>query len=612
MKKLLIVLSVVLLLAASALYAEHRGVFMLPDGPLQGQTRNTAAGTVIDPASQLNFIVDTGINLLRGPDRCHDYAQLISKSVYQLKGIDGKGGSIKTNFIAVTNTHPTQAVTIHVRYYNDACYDLLDFLVLLTCNDTLIFNPFDFNIPGQSLGGQPINTGSIIFGPSPAPSLIPSIAGSDFRSGRFYIQLTAAGTSTDEDDAAELLFSYEQGNPKIGKTDDCENIIDATVGDKPGVDKTNLHPFNAAAISFNYLVGHHTVAVPRGFVKDAPQGEDLFLSYSVNAWGRPAVDLTQDLAFRNLDGEPDGDGPTPDTTSDDDTTIRLPRILTGNENVRQSDRVNTISSNMLYLRNDVHAGDSRMDLRPDVNGDWYAQSFWGALGWTSVHPGAYQATNLLSVVDDYDGSENPAAIKDFSYNADRAETFYVVQIYDYKEELFDLPPGSQIGISPLPPTSQGANLSVIVDCLRTWISQRDDLTLEQTMAGESTFEVDDLSIDDIGHIDETGAIMNGNAEMNPDFAGLARMPSVNEARTDASNGWIRFVRNNNDREDLKGDGGTSEIPDQDRGSEDRGSFLTIGMNILDYDSFGASWWMPTVAFDPAVSDTGDPTPYDQD
>jgi hypothetical protein len=327
----------------------------------------------------------------------------------------------------------------------------------------------------------------------------------------------------------------------------------------------------------------------------------------------------------------DGDGWTPDVISDPaasttpadaatwaQVAIKLPRILTGGELVRQSDRgpytkdddesPHVVNGNNLFLRNDVHGGDTRVIA--DAINDNYAQSLWGALAWTSVHPYAYQAANLLSVVDDYNGSHNPAFDK--SYNADRAETIYVLQIYDYKEELFDLPPDEQIGISPIPPTSTGAYLTVIVDCLRTWVSEKDYLDLEDTVAGVSTTEVDDLSIDDLGLISDQ--ILNGGSTLNADFAGLKRTLSVNEARTDASNGWIRLVRDNNvtDRTDLEGLGGTTEIPNTDRGDYEIGTFLTIGLQVLEFDSFGASWWMPTSAYDPKVADQGDPTPDPED
>ena len=52
-------------------------------------------------------------------------------------------------------------MTIHFCYFNDECEDVLDFLVILTCNDTLMLNPFDFQIPASSLGGTiaPIDHG---------------------------------------------------------------------------------------------------------------------------------------------------------------------------------------------------------------------------------------------------------------------------------------------------------------------------------------------------------------------------------------------------------------------------------------------------------------------
>lgn len=602
MKKLLIILSVVPILAVSGMFAQTSA--RLPFGGWglaeQTQSHNVPAGIVVDPGSQLNFIVDTGVNMLRPAN--FTSTQLANNTVLQLTGITGKGDSVLTNFLALTNAHPTKAVTVHVRYFNDACEDLLDFLIVLTCNDTLIFNPFDFNIPGQSFAGNKINAGNIIFGPDPVANLIPAIKAKSFRSGRFLIQVTAAGTSNDADEFAEILFPYELATPLLSAqhTHHCDNLRPGVIGLAAGVVSTNLHAFNASAISFDYLIGHHTVAVPKGFITDAQAGVDQFLAYGVNAWSRPSVDLSAEITTANLPnifGYGDGDGPVPPIGPETNGTILLPKILTGNEILAQADRNSPMSRNSLYLRNDVHGGDTF------VVAD-HGKSEYGAMGWTSIHPGTTaenQKADLLSIVDDYNGSNNivAGAVKDFSYKAARAETLYVMQIYDYKEELFVLPPGQQVNISPLPPQTTGAHLYVIVDCLRTWVSERKD-----------ALEVDDLSLADLGLI--SANILAGGGQ-NPNFAGLQ---AVHDPLTDASNGWIRFVRFNVNPGDINlvGFGGTTEIPLRSQpgaavpplqGTTANASFLTIGQTVLKFEGFGASWWMATVPASLLVSETGD-------
>ena len=157
-------------------------------------SRNIPAGTVVDPGSQLLYIVDTGINISAAVEAGQfTEADVAAQNVNGLLGITGAAGEVQTNFISITNTHPTKAVTIHFRYFNDECEDVLDFLVILTCNDTLLFNPFDFEIPAASLGGNQINTKSRIFGPDLSDAF-PAIKGDKFACGRFLIFATAAAT----------------------------------------------------------------------------------------------------------------------------------------------------------------------------------------------------------------------------------------------------------------------------------------------------------------------------------------------------------------------------------------------------------------------------------
>ena len=96
-------------------------------GGNSAQSRNIPAGTVVDPGSQVLYIVDTGVNLreqareesgdseLEDP-KWGDTLQVVRPDLYD--GDDVAFGAISQTFLAITNTHPTQAVTVHFGYFN--------------------------------------------------------------------------------------------------------------------------------------------------------------------------------------------------------------------------------------------------------------------------------------------------------------------------------------------------------------------------------------------------------------------------------------------------------------------------------------------------------------
>ncbi|MGH9341408.1 MAG: hypothetical protein ACRD1R_17935 [Acidobacteriota bacterium] len=657
--KLLTLLFAISILASPALQAQATDPSLDPDIHYGGwdeavQSRNIPAGTVVDPGSQLLYIVDTGINL-----RTSDFTeeQLAAENVNTLLGVTGASGvgDVQVNFLAITNTHPTQAVTIHFRYFNDECEDLLDFLVLLTCNDTLILNPFDFEIPGTSLIGSPINTGRRIFGPD-LSSAFPAIRGDRFASGRFLIFATAAGTTFGDDDQADILFSRELGNGlggecnidaqggstnfapgPAGNTSSTASSDSSTrnVGSTAGFSQNNLHVFNATAVSFNYLVGHQTTAVPKGFIEGAQSDQDQFLAYGVNAWTRPAIRINDNTNVEpTIDDNPQTDGST--GLSGDGWFVPDYRILMGSEaNVKQSDTSTNITViNEFYLRNDVHGGNTfraffnfdtdTLGVGPGTNVDPVAGvgggSNWGALAWTSIHgissaaENANQRVEFLSIVDDYDGSKNPGIavtiggiqIRDRSYNLTGAETQYIVQVFDNNENQLTVSPETPIGISPAPDVAPTANLRIIVDCLQVWINGVRDPDTRR----------DGFSIENVGEI--TSLALDGSG----DFAGLN---ATIDPLEDASQGWIRFVRDNNHQRSATVDdpfdadfdtvtitaGTIAPIDPTIMDNTNVPSFATIGQVVVRFEGFGASWWLASSAFDPDVSEAdpaGNPSP----
>lgn len=630
----------VTVMTISGLYAQlpYRYPTVLNNSALYGgtggastQSRNVPAGTVNDPGSQVLYLVDTGVNLREiARDATGDselaeaaWANPLSTAHPSLyDGDDLAAGAISQSFLTLTNTHPTQAVTIHFRYFNDECEDLLDFLVLLTCNDTLIMDPFNFVVPETSS-----NTRNRIFGP--ASGILTPIDANSFGSGRFLIFATASGTSTDADDIAELRFAKEFETTH-GTNVHCHNL-DSGFGTVAGINANNLHVFNANAVAFNYLVGAQTYAslVSSGTTP-------ISQAYGLNAWTRPAVDGFLDFyaetqndvysapAFLDVQGlglnkyasspnrrnnrkHPDGDG-VPLLYFNDW------RILGGGETMLQSDGLTGLDWNILQLRAELHGGDTarigvsplptratgrqgeRTDSRGNgtgtaadaVNPDF--SSWWGALGTPSIFgvDSADQVIELLSIMDDYNGSGTTfggAFANDNSYNIGPAETTYVLQIYDNAETIYDVTADADPNISPFP-ASTTVTLKITVDCLRTWLT---DVKIAST-------SVESLSIDELQGITTEGGGPTGHLEATVD-------PTA-----DASQGWIRLVRDNTQD-------GTWEAynltGDADTGLYQRlgipGVFVTIGYQAIVQGGLGSAWWLSTVASDPWVSSTGDPT-----
>lgn len=608
-KPLLAMVCLVLLVGTSSVMAQRSGLYN--NWSPEEQTRNIPAGTIRDPGSQLLYLVDTGVNLRaaaqpnlsgynaslavvdQGAGRVNPFGVGGDLSIYNNDSTVDRA-KINQSFITITNTHPTQAVTVHFRYFNDECIDVLDFLVLLTCNDTLIFDPFNFNIPGT-----PFNTVTRIFGP--ADNLFTPIRAADFASGRFLIFATAAGTSYEpqnsglHNDNAELRFPAEFHDLGM-ESDHCPNLlVEEYYGRARGLRANNLHVFNSSAVAFNYLIGNWTTA--------EPQDELGVVAHGTEAFVRPAVDLTDDIAgLENWSLRNEGDGDGPALLGDQAAGGNDFRILTGNEDVLAANQVNLIQRNNLYLAQRTHGGDTAdinsvdQNTAPDPDFD----SWYGALGMTSIFGLSFdrQTVNFISVVDDYNGSKhspaanNPndpggavAGFFDRSYNLNGAETTYVLQIYNNDERLFDVREGTPINISPPPFEQSDAILKITVDCLRVWVTDR---------KSDGT-SVDDLQISDLNKID--GGVTD-----------FLQNTGIQDPLQDASKGWIRFVRDNSL---VRSDGavvlfGTRVRRGIVHDSFETMSFVTAGFQVITDLGRGACWWLFSAASDPLVSETGDP------
>jgi len=613
--RLLIILGVLALLVAStpALLGQSDPKAGYTEWPTALQSRNIPAGTVNDPGSHLTYVLDTGVNArdLLGDVSLNSATGTPLTDLAAWLDVNGDGqldpGAIIQNFVAITNTHPTMAVTVHFRYFNDNCDDVLDFLVILTCNDTLLFDPFNFEIPGS--GGE--NTKDRIFGPKRPGKVLAPVATALYGSGRFILTAAASGASIDEDDDPEILFPVETAVDEHCNMNASSTSLDGTldailagavrnVGLHSGLVWDNLHVFNAFQISFNYLIGFQTYAVPLN---------QVFQAGGINAWARPAIDRTDDLfgsAQGNpLNGFPDGDG-------DFATTGKI--VLGGEIGTTKTGpataAIVNIPGNAYFLRNDVHGGDIHPKSGVETVGGF---SLYGAMATSSLFPvdPADIVQNFVSITDDYNGSNNNAnaftvgTFIDRSANIGAAATTYVLQIYDNDENILEIIPNTPLNVSP-PVVGETVSLKLVCMCLRTFVT---DVVSPGT-------NVDDLTIA------ELAAIIPEVLAGKDAFTGL-----LTTNPPDIGGGWIRYVRDNTNivalttaERDAIGftvprsvahDAGTSTFDSQyfaDSSLLYGPSFLTTSNMFQKQAGFGVLWWNYAVASDADVSDTGDPVP----
>ncbi len=588
--------------------------------PIDSQTKNLPAGTVGSPGSELLFILDTGVDadsLFGGEDD------------FESDGVSELGSITEPNFqnyISVTNTNPTESVTVHFRYFNSNCSDIIDFLVVLTCNDTMLIDPFDFVIPGTT-----VNVEERFFGSTTGGVGINAIPASEFGDGRFLLFVVAAGDPIDataaethtamtaDDNIADWWFSRELvvekwGSDSSGWFPDCAQTDVDHVGAETGTGNDNLHVFNASAISFDYLVGIMTTAVPTGLlVGDLPDTAND-LAYGVAAWTRPSVDLCESVGDSDISywGAADGD------------QIQAPThaVLAGSEDIDTGD--GTDITNYYYLRNEAHGGDTWPLLATsDVDGDGEdevvgALSLGGALNWTlfpiegtvsGVLP-SQQMVNFLSAVDDYNGSGNPiGAFTDRAYGVDAADTFYYPTVFNNDEGTFtpETPvcPADDGLVSPGDPPvpcTDAASIEFMVRCVNAWsftgdpidfvstgdVTDGDPVTAGATCSGlfgnptEYPFQDSDAYtlVTNLGSFSVEDLLALGGAELEAflDEPVVVGGPELGPGR-------VRLNRR------------VTILTEPAAYDGSRPTFITLGQNITRFEGFGMSIWLPVSATD---------------
>jgi hypothetical protein len=288
-------------------------------------------------------------------------------------------------------------------------------------------------------------------------------------------------------------------------------------------------------------------------------------SYGVQAFTRPAVDLTVDGNASAYTDMPDGDG------------IQAGKryILSGQEDIsiNQFPEGAEVVNWPFYLRSETHGGDIKDNASLPV------VSQGGALDWTlwtreaqGGVPDEKQRLLPASILDDYNGSNNAAdaLFPDYSYRTDPVITFYSLQIFNNDEEQLAItiqPPTISPPICPDPtldPGSCSISLAVAIRCLNAWNVG--------TGVNVVTTKLGDLTLADVVALRPAQI----NEHLTP------------EAEGELGPGWIRMKRINTRLD-------AANIPAISYDGIGSPSIATFMLNTLQYNDFGVAWYLPAAA-----------------
>ncbi len=567
-----------------------------------GDAREAMGALVNEPGSQLVYLLDTGINAeeLYGTD-----ANYTSNSVRQY----GHETPVNQNFISITNTNPEQAVTVHFRYFNSDCVDFFDFLVVLTCNDTMMIDPFNFTVPGT----DSVNVKDRFFGyPNKAEGTgqsFDAIPASTFADGRFLLFVTASADvktgfspewnkdQLDPDYDRLDLIPYEFINYREEKLkthcgaweDGSGDAADESLygsydvyGGTNGFSDDNLHILNASAVSFNYLTGFQTVA------KVTELGAQA--SYMTTAWARPAVFA-------------DGAGGAADMPAP------IHALLTGGERIwteagANGELVTSVAGDQYILRHEAHAGD-QWDRGEDSLGFNWIISEGGALGWeifpSSAMPAEKQVVNFISFMDNYNGESNlaqgatPSEWDDVSYNIQPVVTIYTVEPFNNSEDPW-IPsdPDDQPIVSPVTPETPLVT-AIAVKCINTYEIDPES-NLNDAVLG---YKFGEFTLQDL--YDMNAVIGTDSLTLEGFLNVLAG--SQNELDNEVGPGWMKLSRWFTTRKWTTVDLYPEYVYSYWQGWDDSGSapyeltgptIFTEGQANYVFENFGAGKWLSTV------------------
>jgi hypothetical protein len=620
MRKLELATIFIILLALSASFGLAQPTGWGDDGynsysPFDyGTAKDVPAGFVNEPGSQLIYLLDTGIN---AEELYGDDANFTSNSVLQY----GNTAPVHQNFISLTNTNPSHAVTVHFRYFNSDCVDFFDFLVVLTCNDTMMVDPFDFVVPGT----DNVNVNDRFFGyPNKADGngqSFDAIPASTFADGRFLLFITASGDikydyspefsyyGDDYQDYYDMdLIPYEFINYREeelnvhcsawedgGGDEAGEELFGRypVYGDEAGFSDDNLHILNASAVSFNFLIGFQTVA------KVTDSGAQA--AYMTQAGTRTAVLARWPFGEYSVTNGPSGTG-----------WVNAPVhfLLTGGEYIwtdaAQQGQTVDISDEIAMFRQDAHAGD-QWDRGEDVVGTNWIISEGGALGWeifpSAAMPAEKQIVNFFSFMDNYNGLSNlaqsaqPSEWDDVSYNIQPVVTIYTVQPYNNSEDLW-IPgdPDDQPIVSPVTPESPLTS-AIAVKCINTYQIDPDS-NLNDAVLGQKFGE---FTLQDLYDIN---SVLGTDSMTLEGFLGVLA-GSANELTNEIGPGWMRFSRYFTTRKWTTTELQPTYVNSYWQGWDDSAdmpnswifgpSIFTAGQANYVFENFGSGKWLSTAA-----------------
>ena len=187
------------------------------------------------------YLIDSGIDLTTG---AYSEEELRNKTVFELTGISK---AARSENVVLRNTNGEKAVTLKCSYINDQGEEFFSFLLVLTCGQTLVIDPFDFEIPGYDQRTSEVIFGTKVDAPS-ASARRWTAAG--FGSGRFLFAATAVGMSRIGGDTADILYPSllaQIGQCGIDPLNTGSGSLTSPFA--PG----DLHVCNALPMAFDYL-----------------------------------------------------------------------------------------------------------------------------------------------------------------------------------------------------------------------------------------------------------------------------------------------------------------------------------------------------------------------
>jgi len=351
---------------------------------------------------------------------------------------------------------------------------------------------------------------------------------------------------------------------------------------------------------------------------------------SIPAWARPAIDRDDWEAVTGIGQNYESwdlEQPEPKQSIDqflwagdgDGYTALTGVLVLGGEDawtsVQTYQRVNDITKALIagqdiYLRNEVHGGDTRSMYDEGGVVLYGGTSLNGAQATPVFFPVSADeiVQHFISVTDDYNGSNNAGVVPlvDHSSNISPAATTYVMQIYDNDEHLLVIEGEPPLNVSP-PVPGEVVELKLVCICLRTFLT---------TTIAPGT-NVDSVTLQEMNDIltpaDDT--ILEGDGV---DFAGLLKTLGA-----DLSGGFIRYVRDDTNLVDMSeptcddvgfpictqavGTGTSTFLaPTYGDSGELGSSFLTISNTWHKVTGYGALWWNVASPYSALVSELGDP------